>query len=358
MRSLRARLLASHLAVAAVGVIALVAVGGWVAGVLVERRVGRMRGMTSTADAREALEAALPAALGWGAAAGIASAAIAAALVARRVVRALAGFQEASRRIADGDYAHRIPPPPEAELAAVAADIDALAARLEEGETRRVRLIDEVAHEMRTPVTTIRGSMEALLDEVAEPTPEVFARVAAEAARLERLAADLSTLSRAEERALTLALAPADLAAIARDAADRLAPQFEHRGVALRVDGPGPVPVHADRDRVLQILINLLGNALAHTPGGGAVTLACVREGTTARATVTDTGRGIAPEHLDKVFERFYRVPGDDAPAGRGIGLTIARALARAHGGDLAAASEGTGRGASFTLTLPQTSQM
>ncbi|WP_062299129.1 sensor histidine kinase [Demequina maris] len=356
MSTVRGRLLASHLAVAAVGVVALVVVGTIVANVTVTRRMGMGRGtMMNQESARDLLADALPAALGWGAAAGLAAAAVAALLMSRRIAGPLGAIREATRAIAAGDYTRRVPRPPEEELAAVAADVDALAARLADGEARRVRLVDEVAHEMRTPLTTIRGSMEGLIDGVVDPSPEVYERVAAEAARLQRLAEDLSTLSRAEESALTLRTAPADLADLAREAADRLRPQFDHRGVTLETV-VAAAPVTVDRDRILQVLVNLLGNALAHSEDGGRVSVAVEARGNDAVAEVADEGDGIAPEELHRVFERFYRGPGSGERPGRGIGLTIARSLARAHGGDVSARSDGPGRGATFTLVLPRAS--
>ncbi|MDN4476036.1 HAMP domain-containing sensor histidine kinase [Demequina sp. SYSU T00192] len=355
MRTVRARLLASHLAVAAVGVLALVAVGTVVANVTVERRMGMTRGaMMGQESARELLADALPVALGWGAAAGLAAAAAAALLMTRRIAGPLAAIREATRAIAAGDYTRRVPRPPEEELAAVAADVDALAARLAEGEARRVRLIDEVAHEMRTPLTTIRGSMEGLIDGVVDASPEVYERVAAEAARLQRLAEDLSTLSRAEESALTLRPAPTDLATLVREAAARLQPQFEHRGVTLEVSAGAAPTVSVDRDRIAQVLVNLLGNALAHSTDGGRVRVSVDAGAHDAAVEVADEGDGIAPEEIDRVFERFYRGPGSGERPGRGIGLTIARSLARAHGGDVTARSPGRGRGATFVLTLPR----
>ncbi|SEJ66316.1 sensor histidine kinase [Demequina mangrovi] len=354
MSTLRARLLASHLAVAAVGVIALIAVGATVGGVAVQRRMGAdhesmMRGVR----VQEAVADVLPLALGWGAVAGIVAAALAALWISRRVAGPLAEVQEATRAIAAGDYSRRVPRPPEAELAGVADDVNALAARLSDAEERRARLIDEVAHEMRTPLTVIGGTAEGLIDGVVEPGPESYERIAAEASRLRRLAEDLSTLSRAEESALSLSLGPADLGDLVRAAADRLRTQFDHRGVGITVEAPAPVPVTADADRVIQVLVNLLGNALAHSAEGSTVTMRASTRGDEAVVEVVDTGSGIAPEELARVFDRFYRGSGAEGRTGRGIGLTIARSLARAHGGDVTAASDGPGTGATFTLALP-----
>jgi signal transduction histidine kinase len=176
--------------------------------------------------------------------------------------------------------------------------------------------------------------------------------VAAEAARLHRLADDLTALSQAEEGALQLNCVATDLASLAGEAIDKLRVQFDHREVELHFSGSA-APVTADPDRITQVLINLLGNALTHTEHGGSVTIETGTGVETSWVTVTDTGAGIAPEDLERIFERFYRIPNPQHPAGRGIGLTIARNTARAHSGEVTATSPGIGRGATFRLTLP-----
>jgi signal transduction histidine kinase len=138
----------------------------------------------------------------------------------------------------------------------------------------------------------------------------------------------------------------------------RLRPQFTHAGIELRHCASGRPHADVDPHRITQILANLLRNALAATPPGGAVTVTTSQAGHAAAVEVTDTGRGIAPADLERIFERFERVPGSDERrnpdrAGSGIGLTIARSLARAHGGELTAASGGIGRGTTMTLSLP-----
>jgi len=218
-----------------------------------------------------------------------------------------------------------------------------------------------VTHELRTPITVIRGQTEGLIDGVVTPSAEVYAAIAEEASRLQRMVDDLTLLSRADEGTLEIHLADLDLAAVAAAAAERLRPQFDYADVVLVVDvdtRPGPLTVRGDSDRVTQVLSNLLGNALGHTPAGGTVTLRAGCDGTMAFVDVTDTGPGIPGDELERIFERFYRRPDDGEPtgrpirAGRGIGLTIARSLARAQGGDVVASSAGPGRGATFRLTI------
>jgi signal transduction histidine kinase len=306
------------------------------------------------ANVRSAFLSALTTALMLGTAASVIAAVAAAAFVTRRLARPLNAVRTATRLIAAGRYEASVPVPREPELAGIASDVNTLAARLADTETRRTRLLGEVAHEMRTPLTALEGYLEGLIDGVFAPEPEVLGAASDELRRLRRLADDLSALSRAEERRLDLHFADTDLADLARKAADRLAPQFSDGNVTLTVFPTGPLPVTADCDRITQVLTNIIGNALTATPAGGSVTVAARANAPVAQVVVTDTGAGLAAADLERVFERFYRAPGHPRrSAGSGIGLTIARNIARAHGGDVTAASAGPGHGAAFILALP-----
>jgi signal transduction histidine kinase len=305
-------------------------------------------------NVRSAFLSALTTALMLGTIASAIAAVAAAVFVTRRLARPLNAVRTATRLIAAGRYEVGVPVPREPELAGIAVDVNTLAARLADTEARRTRLLGEVAHEMRTPLTALEGYVEGLIDGVFAPEPEVLGAASEELRRLRRLADDLSALSRAEERRLDLNFADADLAHLARRAADRLAPQFSDGAVTLTVRQAEPLPVTADEDRVTQVLTNVIGNALTATQAGGSVTVEARAKARLAQVVVTDTGTGLAQADLERVFERFYRAPGQPRrSAGSGIGLTIARNIARAHGGDVTAASAGPGRGATFTVTLP-----
>ncbi len=274
--------------------------------------------------------------------------------VTRRILRPINDVRTATKRLAAGHYDERVTPPRELELAALAADVNQLAAALETTERRRAQLISEVAHEMRTPLTTISGYVEGIMDGVFSPTDELLATVSEETARLERLVSDLATLSRAEENALPLQITREDLGALATAVAARLRPQFEDQHVTLDVQDGVVLPVDVDRDRVIQVITNLVGNALTYTPAGGRVVVESSERAGEATVTVRDTGIGIADDDLRLIFERFYRVPDlPRPPGGSGIGLTIARSIARAHRGDITASSPGRGLGSTFTLELP-----
>jgi len=197
------------------------------------------------------------------------------------------------------------------------------------------------------------------MDGVVEPSDQTWARLHDETGRMQRLVDDLQELSRAEARQLLLHPRRLQAAELVRSAIERLGSAYADKGVALETDiQPGLVDVIADSDRAIQVLTNLLGNALRYTPAAGRVR---VQVATASRdevaVSVSDNGVGIPPEHLARVFERFYRVDKSRSRAmgGSGIGLTIARALVEAMGGRIWVESRGTGQGAMFAFTLPTT---
>ena len=188
---------------------------------------------------------------------------------ARRIIGPIKEMSNAARTLAAGNYSVRVPKPFETELADLAGDINSLAEELEQTEHQRLQLIGDVAHELRTPLQTIEGSMEALMDGVVEPSVEVFAAIAEEAARLKRLAFDLSSLSKSEEGSYRLERRPLDLRSEVKDVLELLDHQFEAKEVDLALQAGPRVEVMADADRLAQILTNVIGNALAYTDSGG-----------------------------------------------------------------------------------------
>ena len=192
--------------------------------------------------------------------------------------------------------------------------------------------------------------MEGLIDGILPPNTETFSIVAAEANRLGRLTKDLSLLSKAQEGALELDLETVDLAEVAASVGDRLRPQYDVKGVGLSVEGTPGLRVLADRDRLTQAVMNVVGNALTHTPAGGSVTVRTSGDGAGCRLDVVDTGAGLRPGQADVIFDRFTRLDADSA--GTGLGLNIARTITRLHDGDLTASSDGPGRGSTFTFVL------
>lgn len=357
-RSLRFRLVLSHVVVVIVGAVTLLGASARLAPTFFSRHLRAMApmmgmgGTTAMDDLEREILRAFRQALWLAVVLSVAAALIVAAFAARRVLHPLEAIRVAARRLAGGSYEQRVPVPEETELAALAEDVNRLASVLEETEQRRMRLIGDVAHELRSPSSTIKGYMEGLLDGVFPADEEVFAATAREAARLERLAGDLAALSRASEGRLDLRIRPMDLREVASETAERLRPQFDGEGVTLAVlDGPS-LPVAADPDRMAQVFTNILGNALVYTPPGGRVEVRPSRDRATASVAVVDEGPGLRPDQLEAVFERFYRADRTRA-GGTGVGLTISRAIARLHDGDVTAASDGPGTGTTFVVSLP-----
>ncbi|MFI9169201.1 sensor histidine kinase [Streptomyces lincolnensis] len=291
---------------------------------------------------------------------GVAAAFPTSLALSRFLLRPLDRVRVATRRLAEGHYDDVLEVPSEPGLAALVQDVNTLAAALADTERRRARLISEVAHEMRTPITILRGQIEGIADGIFAPDEATFASLADDLDRLQRLVGDLSSLSRSEEGAFDLRRRPIDVAMLAQSTAERLRPQYDDQTVTLVVDAGTPVGAFCDPDRITQVLVNLLGNALAASDPHGHVALSVHTEPSPEHRVivrVTDDGIGIAEHDLERIFHRFERLehPGRPAAAGgSGIGLTIARGIARAHGGDITAESAGPGKGATITLRLPQ----
>lgn len=366
--SLRAKLLATHLLVVVVGIITLFLTASLIGASFFDRHLAEMRGSGANvggiAAMPEAMDAGLNAAfrrsvteaLVIAGTAALAVAVVASVVVSRQIGDPLNRLATATRRIARGHYAERVPEGGAGEVAQLATSFNEMAAALEHAERRRLELIGDVAHELRTPLATLSGYLEGLLDGVVEPAPRTWAMLHAEAGRLTRLVEDLQELSRAEARQLSLALQPVDPATVVQAAVNRLEPDFVAKGLALDPSVAPALPaVRADPDRLVQILTNLLSNALRYTRAPGRVKLTVARTPTMVRFQVDDTGMGIAAEHLPHVFDRFYRVEKSRARAsgGSGIGLTITKALVEAMDGRIEVASAGPGQGSTFTVELP-----
>jgi two-component system sensor histidine kinase BaeS len=273
--------------------------------------------------------------------------------VARRITRPVARLISVTRAMGGGDRSSRageIKAP--AELRELAAAFDNMADTLDYEDKIRRDLVASVAHELRTPVAVLQAGHEALLDGVTEPSPEELGSLRDEVLRLARMVDDLQTMAAADAAVLQLTRAPHDLAGIAGSAADSLARRFEAAEVTLNRQ-LGPAPVLADERWMHQVVTNLLGNALKFTPAGGTVTIRTGQDGPNAVLEVADTGIGIPPDELPRIFDRFWRGQAAAQTSGSGIGLAIASELAWAHGGTLTAASP-PGAGTTLTLTLPR----
>lgn len=372
-RHLGAKLLLSYLAIIVVGVVVLIIASQFVLPTTFNRHMagmGMMSGMMGGQgqgrggpDAMSQLyidfRASFNEALLYAALAAMAAAVALSLYLSRSVIAPVHAMSLASQRIADGRYDERVQVRGEDELAQLAMRFNQMAGKLDQVESMRRRLIGDVSHELRTPLTAIKGSMEGLMDGVLPATQETFQQIHTEADRLNRLVDDLQELSRVEARAYELEIRPLDVFSLVRTVTKRLASQAELNHVLLDIELAPDLPrVLADEDRAVQVLTNLVGNALQYTPENGKVTIFAKRIDHEVQISVRDTGTGIPPEHLPHIFDRFYRVDASRsrsrrAGGGSGIGLTIARALVEAHGGRIWAESAGEGLGSTFRFTLP-----
>ena len=276
--------------------------------------------------------------------------------LAREILRPLRQITASSQRLAQGHYTERVPIPASDELAQMAENFNQMAAALEQVEQQRVALIGNVSHELRTPLAGLNGYLEGLMDGVFPGNEETFALMDHEVRRLRRLVDDLQALSRVEAGQIALQLADFDLMPLVERVLRQLGPSAESQDLEMQTDfAAQSLAVHADSDRVAQVLLNLVGNAIRYTPEGGRIVVGVKGEGGTAVVSVTDTGMGIPPEALPYIFERFYRVDASRArrSGGSGIGLTISRHLVWAMGGELTAVSPGPDQGSTFRFTLP-----
>lgn len=289
--------------------------------------------------------------------AALLTALVATTVLARRIGTSLGSLSAAAGQVAAGRFDIRLTQPHiGTEFDELAVAFNAMSARLDQDEERRRRLMADVAHELRTPVATIAAYIDALEDGVQDLNAQTADVLRAQTSRLTRLATDLAAVTQAESGALRLDEQPVTPKALVDAAVSAARGRADESGLTLVVEvSPGLPVLQVDRDRIGQVLGNLLDNAIRHTPRGGRVSISARQHGQHTRFTVADTGEGIAPKHLPHVFERFYRVDTarDRAHGGSGIGLAITKALVQAHGGTITAHSPGPGRGAQFVIDLP-----
>ena len=366
-RQLRWRIVAAHMLVVIVGVIVVLLMAALLTRSFIPPSVAasiqQLTEAQSPAEVSRAEGALLNAfrssiftAVGVAAAGAIVTGLVTGLLLAREILRPLDDLARSSQRIADGRYSERVRVPYSGELAMVATHFNQMAEALEQIEERRIRLIGNVAHELRTPLTALAGYLEGLMDGLFPSDPDTFDQMYREIRRLQRLIDDLQTLSRIEAGDIHLEIVSYPVHESVRRVMTQLHPQAQAKGLSVTTALPPESPVVcADPDRVVQILVNLVGNAIRYTPEGGSIELRVTPARHSVDLAVVDTGIGIPAEALPYLFERFYRVDPSRSrrSGGSGIGLTIARHLAWAMGGELTAASPGEDKGSTFTFTLP-----
>ena len=322
------------------------------------RNMGRMMGHNMSGamqqDLDQAFREALSVSLIWAGAFAVAAAVVISFMMSRHFTRTIHDMAAATERIAEGDYSQRVAVKPGDEIGDLADSLNRMAASLDDTERMKRELMGNIAHELRTPLTTISGYMEGLADGVLPAEPATYELIRGEADRLSRLVDDLQRLSRAESGQEVLDVIPLALAPLLRRVTTRMKPRFDQKGVALKVEVKPGIGVLADEDKLEQVMINLLDNALLYTDKDGAVMVGATAASEGVKIEVSDTGCGIPARDLPYVFERFYRSDKSRSreSGGSGIGLTIVKSYVEALGGSIAVASV-EGQGTDMTIRMP-----
>jgi two-component system OmpR family sensor kinase len=278
-------------------------------------------------------------------------------LMARWIAAPLQRMASAAQAVAAGQY-HPIPPEGPAEEKALALAFNEMTHKVQSSQQSQRDFVANVSHELKTPLTSIQGFSQAILDGTAS-TPEALLQagevIHSEAERMNRLVLDLLALARLEAGTADLQRAPMDLSALLKRLVERFAPQARQAGIELQLEADSTPTITGDGDRLMQVFNNLVDNAIKFTPSGGKVALRSYQENGQVVVSVADTGIGLAPEEKERIFERFYQAdrsrPGGLA-RGAGLGLAIAREIVHAHGGSISVTSQ-PGKGSIFIVRLP-----
>jgi two-component system sensor histidine kinase BaeS len=277
--------------------------------------------------------------------------------LSRRVHRSATALSQAASAVANGHYDIRVPPPHLGkEFDAVAKAFNKMAQQLGVVEDARRQMLADLAHEIRTPVAVLEAYMEALEDGVQRLDQDTISTLRDQTRRLARFSVDVNALSVAERRTTAIDAQWISPQALISTAIAAFAPRYKAKGVDLTSQVADDLPaLWADPERLGQVLGNLLDNALRHTAAGGRVSVTATVADDKLAIAISDTGVGVAPEHLPRLFDRFYRADAarDRRHGGAGIGLSIAKALVEAHDGHIEAHSDGHGTGSTFSVTLP-----
>ncbi len=275
-------------------------------------------------------------------------------IIAKRITDPISGVITASKKISEGDYSVRVgTDQKEQETYELAAAINGMAKKLNEQEYLRKQMTDDLAHELRTPVTNISSYIEMMIDEIMEPTPERLKSCYDELSRLSGLIADLERLENAESDDMTLCKRDVDLYGLSNSILKSFENQLNEKNISAAVNGE-VVHVVADEMRLAQVITNLLSNAVKYTDENGSIKVMVKRDKDKAIVVVEDTGIGISKEEQSRVFERFYRTDKSRTrkTGGAGIGLSITKAIVKAHEGTIRCESD-EGKGSRFIVELP-----
>jgi signal transduction histidine kinase len=268
----------------------------------------------------------------------------------RRTAQPISDVMEAANRVEEGDYSTRVTESGPREVRRLARAFNSMTERLEKNDEQRRALLADVTHELRTPLTVMQGNIEAMLDGVYPRDDEHLGPILEETRVLSRLVEDLRTLSLAESGALKLHPEPTDIEILITETLASFRTQADVAGIKLTANIPAEVaPIEIDPVRVREVLANLIANALRHTPPGGSIEVAALRDAGFIKLSVRDTGKGIPADTLPYIFDRFFK---SEQSRGMGLGLAIAKNLVVAHGGEITAESV-VGGGTTIRFTLP-----
>lgn len=291
----------------------------------------------------------------WGCLVAAAIAVLITFFLSRRMLFPIRALTVAARRLGQGDFSPRVEVNDKGEVGELAVAFNSMASDLERAEQLQRNMIADVAHELRTPLSNIKGYVEAIRDGIIELDAQAIGMLDEEASLLSHLVDDLQDLSIAEAGQLKLERQPEDISVLIEQTAEAIRAEATSKGLSISVDLPDELSlVNVDGYRMGQVLGNLLENAVAHTAKGGVITVGARQQSNWVEVSVTDTGEGIPAGDLPNIFERFYRVDKSRtrATGGGGLGLTIAKRLVEAHGGKIEAQSE-LGKGSRLSFTVP-----
>jgi signal transduction histidine kinase len=291
----------------------------------------------------------------WGGLVAIAIALLLTFFLSDRILAPVKALINATRHFGKGDFSRRVEYKDKGELGELAQSFNTMAEDLGRTERLRRNMVADIAHELRTPLSNLKGYLEAIGDGVIKPDKKAIHSLTEEATILSRLVNDLQELSLADAGEIKLNIQSEDIATLIKDSITGMQAKAVTKGLTLAADLPAALPaVSIDVHRIKQVLLNLLENAVTHTDKGGKITITAQQQEKMIQVSVTDTGEGISAQDLPLIFERFYRVDKsrNRKTGGSGLGLTIAKRLVEAHGGNVKVKSE-SGRGSTFTFTIP-----
>ena len=273
-------------------------------------------------------------------------------LLSRWVSAPLQSTAKAARSVAAGDYDQRLEPSGPDEAHSLATSFNEMVQQVQGSQQAMRDFVANVSHELRTPLTSIQGYAQAILDGTATDTKHAAEVIHDESERLSRLVAELLDLARMDTGQAPLEMKSMDLGAILLAITERFQLKAAEKGISVRTQTDSIPPLIGDGDRLAQVFTNLIDNALKHTPRGGEVRLSSESNGSWVIVHVEDTGPGIPPDEISRIFERFYQLDEARAGSGQGLGLAISREIVEAHSGSLEAQSV-VGQGSRFTVKLP-----